>query len=179
MKEPILIRTLASREIPVLNEFLYHAIFVPAGMEPPPRSIVEKPELQVYVEGFGTRQHDHALVAEAGGQIVGTVWVRDMPDYGHIADGVPSFAISLLPGWRGRGIGTALMQRMLSHLEGAGYEKASLSVQKQNPATRLYRRLGFETVGETEEEYLMVHRLQGLPATGCAPRSGGNALWGR
>lgn len=122
-------------------------------------SIVDKPELQVYVAGFGTQPHDHAFVAEAGGQIVGTVWVRDMPDYGHIADGVPSFAISLLPEWRGRGIGTALMQRMLSHLEGAGYEKASLSVQKQNPAARLYRRLGFETVGETGEEYLMVHRL--------------------
>lgn len=159
MMKNVFIRPLAPQETPALTPFLYHAIFIPEGMEPPPPGIVEKPELQVYVEGFGTRPHDHAFVAEAAGQLVGAVWVRDMPDYGHIEDGVPSFAISLLPGWRGRGIGTRLMQRMLSHLADAGYAKASLSVQKRNPAARLYRRLGFETVGETGEEYLMVHRL--------------------
>lgn len=156
MMKRLCIRPLTPQETPLLTTFLYHAIFIPKGMGPPPRSIVEKPELQVYVAGFGTHPHDHALVAEAAGQVVGAVWVRDMPDYGHVEDGVPSFAISLLPGWRGRGIGTALMQRMLAHLAGAGYAKASLSVQKQNPAARLYRRLGFQTITETDEEYLML-----------------------
>jgi ribosomal protein S18 acetylase RimI-like enzyme len=159
MMKRVYIRPLAPQEAPVLTEFLYHAIFIPEGMEPPPGSIVEKPELQVYVAAFGTHPHDHAFAAEAAGQIVGAVWVRDMQDYGHLEDGVPSFAISVLPEWRNQGIGTALMQRMLSHLAGTGYAKASLSVQKRNPAARLYRRLGFQTVGETGEEYLMVHRL--------------------
>ena len=155
MMESVYIRPLTPQETPLLTTFLYHAIFIPEGMEPPPRSIVEKPELQVYVAAFGTHPHDHAFVAEAAGQVVGAVWVRDMPDYGHVEDGVPSFAISVLPQYRNQGVGTALLQRMLSHLAGAGYSKASLSVQKQNPAARLYRRLGFQTVGETDEEYLM------------------------
>ncbi len=159
MKEPVLIRQLSPEEAGILTEFLYHAIFVPAGMEPPPRSIVEKPELQVYVAGFGHQPEDHALVAETDNRIVGAVWVREMPDYGHIGDGIPSFAISLLPDWRGRGIGTALMQQMLDTLRSKGYPKASLAVQKANPAVRLYRRLGFETVTETTEEYLMFHQL--------------------
>lgn len=164
MRKDICIRPLTPDETPVLTEFLYHAIFVPEGMEPPPRSITSRPELQVYVEDFGHQPDDHALAAEAEGGIIGAVWVRDMQDYGHLEDGVPSFAISLLPQWRNQGIGTALMQRMLSLLAEKGYRKASLSVQKQNPAARLYRRLGFQTIGETEEEYLMLWRADGQSA---------------
>ena len=159
MRKDIHIRTLAPDEAPVLTEFLYHAIFVQEGVEPPSRSIVKKPELQVYVEDFGSKPDDHALAAEAEGEIIGAVWVRDMPDYGHLEDSVPSFAISLRPEWRNQGIGTLLMRRMLTLLAEKGYAKASLSVQKQNPAVRLYQRLGFQTVGETAEEYLMVCRI--------------------
>ena len=43
------IRELREDEYPLLNEFLYEAIFVPEGTEPPPRSIIDAPELQVYV----------------------------------------------------------------------------------------------------------------------------------
>ena len=49
--------------------------------------------------------------------IVGAAWVRIMDDYGHIEDGVPSFAISLYKEYRGRGIGTVLMKQMLSQLK--------------------------------------------------------------
>jgi GNAT superfamily N-acetyltransferase len=50
--------------------------------------------------------------------------------------------ISLLPEWRGRGIGTALMQAVCAEAAGAG-KKVSIAVEKFNPAQRLYRRLGF------------------------------------
>ena len=129
----------------------------PEGVEPPSRSIVKKPELQVYVEDFGSKPDDHALVAEAEGEIIGAVWVRDMPDYGHVADGVPSFAIALLPAYRGRGLGTALMQTMLAELRRRGYPRCSLAVQKRNRALHLYRRLGFTAVDENDEEFIMVH----------------------
>lgn len=156
MMTGICIRALAPGEMAVLTEFLYYAIFVPKGVEPPPRSIVEKPELQVYVSGFATQPDDYALVAETAGEIIGAVWVRNMEDYGHVEDGVPSFAISVLPEYRNQGVGTALMQRMLELLQSAGYPQASLSVQKRNPAVHLYQRLGFQTIEETEEEYLMI-----------------------
>ena len=50
-------------------------------------------------------------------KIVGAVWVRNMDDYGHVEDGVPSFAISLYKEYRGLGIGTMLMKRMLEELK--------------------------------------------------------------
>lgn len=146
-------------EYPLLNDFLYEAIFIPDGVEPPPKSIINSPELQVYVSDFGTQEHDHALLAEVNGKIVGAVWVRIMNDYGHIDDTTPSFAISLYKEYRGQGIGTDMMQKMLTTLKNAGYKQASLSVQKANYAANMYLKLGFETVSENEEEYIMVKYL--------------------
>lgn len=154
------IRQIRSEEIPVLDEFLYQAIFVPQGTQPPLRSIICKPELQVYLKDFGAQKDDHCLVAEAADQIVGAVWTRIMNDYGHVDADTPSFALSLLPEYRGQGIGTALMERMLEWLRECGYRQASLAVQKENYAARMYQKLGFEIIGENEEEYIMLHRLQ-------------------
>lgn len=151
------IREIREHEYSVLNDFLYEAIFIPEGMEAPDRSIIDEPELQVYVSGFGDEKDDICFVAEADKGIAGAVWVRDMKDYGHIEEGVPSFAISLYKEYRGHGIGTALMKRMLTELRLRGYKKASLAVQKANYAVRMYRKLGFEIVGENEEEFIMAY----------------------
>ncbi len=153
------IRPMAKEEYPLLSDFLYHAIYVPAGMAAPPRSILEQPELQVYIAGFGQKKDDLALVAEVEHRVVGAVWVRIMPDYGHIDDATPSFAISLLPAYRGMGLGTALMQGMLDVLRQSGYRQASLAVQKANYAVKLYQKAGFEIVDENDEEYIMLCRL--------------------
>ena len=141
-----------------LEDFLYEAIFIPEGVEAPSREIIRLPELQVYITDFGKRPDDICFLAEVDGKVAGAVWVRVMEDYGHLEDGVPSFAISLYKEYRGKGIGTELMNRMLQELEGRGYEKASLAVQKANYAVRMYQKVGFEIVGENEEEYLMMWR---------------------
>lgn len=100
-----------------------------------------------------------ALAAVSDGKIVGAVWTRIMDDYGHIDDNTPSFAISLYKEYRGRGIGTEMMREMLVRLRQAGYARASLAVQKANYAVRMYKKVGFEIVGENEEEYIMLCRL--------------------
>ena len=51
-------------EYPLLNEFLYEAIFIPDGIKPPPKNIIASPELQIYVDRFGASKADFALVAE-------------------------------------------------------------------------------------------------------------------
>ena len=140
------IRKIRENEYRVLNDFIYEAIFIPEGVAPPPKSIIEQPDLQVYVRDFGTEKDDICFVAEADNRIVGAVWVRDMPDYGHIEDGVPSFAISLYKEYRNFGIGTALMKTMLDELRRRGYDRASLAVQKANYAVRMYKKAGFEIV---------------------------------
>lgn len=122
------IRKINCDEYKVLDGFLYEAILISEGIEAPPREIINAPELQVYVKDFGNREGDICFVAEAGVEaeekceklfhnIVGAAWVRIMDDYGHIEDGVPSFAISLYKEYRGRGIGTVLMKQMLSQLK--------------------------------------------------------------
>lgn len=154
-----IIRRLKQEEVKVLDTFLYEAIFIPEGAEPPARDIINQPELQVYVEGFGNRAGDIGFVAEASGAVVGAVWVRIMDDYGHIDDETPSFAISLLKEYRSYGIGTELMKTMLDELKTCGYKQSSLSVQKQNYAVRMYQEVGFQIVDESEEEYIMVCQL--------------------
>ena len=155
----VMIRKLCSEEAALLKDFLYEAIFIPEGVEPPAGDIVERPELRIYYDDFGSGPADHCLVAEAAGRVVGAVWTRIMKDYGHVDDGTPSFAISLIPEYRGQGIGTRLMREMLSLLKEHGYRQASLAVQKANYAVRMYRNVGFEIAAENEEEYIMVCML--------------------
>lgn len=149
------IREIKESEYPVLTDFLCEAIFIPEGMEKPPKSIVEQPELQVYIAGFG-KADDWCLVAEVKEKIVGAVWVRIMNDYGHIDDETPSLAISLYEEYRHLGLGTVLMKAMLQFLKDKGYKQTSLSVQKTNYAVNMYRKAGFQVVRENEEEYIMV-----------------------
>ena len=153
------IRPIREEEYGYLDEFLYQAIFVPEGTEKPVREIIRKPELQVYVECFGEGQADFCLLAETDGKTVGAVWSRIMNDYGHISDEIPSLAISLLPEYRNKGIGTALLKGMLVLLKEKGYSQVSLSVQKDNYAVKLYRKLGFRIYRETENENLMLADL--------------------
>lgn len=153
------IRKLRKDETDLLNTFLYEAIFIPDGVEPPPREIVEQPELRVYTDGFGSRPGDNCLVAEVDGKVIGAVWTRIMNDYGHIDDETPSLAISLFKEYRGLGIGTRLMEEMLALLRSQNYRKASLSVQKANYAVKLYKKVGFKIIEENAEEYIMVCEL--------------------
>lgn len=116
------IRPLKSEKIPLLEEFLYQAIFIPQGLEPLPRSILKEPDLEMYIKDFGQQPDDWALAAEVNGQ--------------------------------------QLMTAMLDLLKAKDYPSVSLSVSKDNPAVRFYQRLGFVTVEEREDDYLILCRLK-------------------
>lgn len=154
-----IIREIRPEEIPVLEDFLYEAIFIPEGVPAPPRSIVNNEDMQVYIQDFGKKSDDRCLVGEVDGKIVGVVWTRIMNDYGHVDDQTPSLAISLYKEYRSQGIGTQLMRRMLEKLETDGYQCVSLSVQKANYALQMYRKAGFVPIADHGEELLMVCRL--------------------
>ena len=154
-----LIREIETSEYGLLDDFLYNAIFIPQGVTPPPKSIIQNDELQVYVKDFGKQKDDVALVAEVDGKIVGAVWTRIMNDYGHVDDDTPSLAISLFKEYRGYGIGTDLMRSILSLLKQRGYKRVSLAVQKENYAVKMYKKVGFVIVDENQEEYIMAYDL--------------------
>lgn len=153
------IREMTAQEYPLLDYFLYEAIFVPEGVDPPSKSIITAPELLVYVKGFGASKDDFALVAEVENKIIGAVWVRIMNDYGHIDDKTPSLAISLYKKYRGQGIGSSLIKEMLSLLQVHNYKCVSLSVQKANYAAKLYQKIGFRIIKEIGDEWIMTYNL--------------------
>ena len=158
------VRIMRESDYACLPEFLYQAIFIPEGVKPPPRSIINEPEIFVYIKDFGAQSGDLGVAAEQNGQIVGAVWTRIIPAYGHIDSETPELAISILPEFRGYGIGTKLMKKLFEVLRENDYKQTSLSVQKGNPAVRLYKRLGYEISGERLDhaghaDYLMIKEL--------------------
>lgn len=154
-----IIRQMKVSEYPLLEDFLYEAIFQKENTAPVPRTILSKPELQVYIKDFGNHKDDHCLCAEVDNKIIGAVWVRVIDGYGHIDQTTPEFAISLYKEYRRHGIGTDMMKHMLTYLKESGYSKASLAVQKENYAFRMYQTLGFEIIDENAEEYIMVYHF--------------------
>lgn len=155
----MILRKLRDGETDLLKDFLYEAIFIPKGVEPPAREIIYQPELKIYYDDFGTGKADYCIVADDNGKVIGAVWTRIMDDYGHVDDDTPSFAISLYKEYRGQGIGTRMMRELLALLKEKGYKQASLAVQKANYAVRMYEKVGFEIVDENDEEYIMVCEL--------------------
>lgn len=158
----MLIRPIERKEIMLLSDFLYEAIFQRDTENPLPRTVIQVPSLWAYIDSFGSKEDDHCLVAEIEGYIVGAVWVRCIHSYGHIDDEVPEFAISVYPQYRGKGVGTALMKKMLKILKADGYLQASLAVQKDNYAVKMYEKVGFEIIVEKEQEYIMVCNLSDI-----------------
>lgn len=153
------IRKIKENEIKILEDFLYEAIFIPEGVKPPAKEIIFQPELQVYISDFGKSKGDIGLVSELNDKIVGAVWVRIMNDYGHVDDNTPSVAISLYKEYRNLGIGTAMMRAIISTVRTEGYKQISLAVQKANYAVKMYEEIGFKTVAENDEEYIMICSL--------------------
>jgi ribosomal protein S18 acetylase RimI-like enzyme len=153
------IRSMKPADYSVLADFLYHAIFQLPGAESLPREVLSKPEIAIYIDGFGGKD-DLGVVAEQNGQIVGAAWTRIIPAFGHVDNDTPELAISVLPEYRRQGIGMKLLKKLFELLAEKGYKQTSLSVQKDNPAVHLYQRMGYRTVSENDEDYIMVQDLK-------------------
>lgn len=156
------IREIKSSELPLLEDFLYEAIFQRDQTQLLPQSVIQQPEISVYIDNFGNKD-DNCLVAVCDDKVVGAVWTRilsgEVKGFGNIDNNTPEFAISLYKEYRKKGIGFALMKDMLELLKHKGYRKTSLAVQKDNYAVKLYLSIGFEIISELEEEFLMVCNL--------------------
>lgn len=90
-------------------------------------------------------------VLEKYGIPAGRLYVDRQPNTLLVVD------ISLLPDWRGRGVGTALMEAVMGEARDAG-KKVTVAVEKYNPAQRLYRRLGFREISDEGVYWFMEWR---------------------
>jgi GNAT superfamily N-acetyltransferase len=98
-----------------------------------------------FLEGQFEAQHRHYttyypdaewLVVEHEGRAVGRLYVEEWPSQFRVID------IALVPEAQGQGFGTALLADIFARASGVG-KKVSIHVEKNNPAMRLYERLGF------------------------------------
>lgn len=156
------VRPLMLSDQPFLWEMLYESLYVPEGHAPFERGILEQPEIARYVRGWG-RENDSGFVAvDADGRSLGAIWLRlfkgEEKGFGYVDDQTPELGMAVLAEYRGQGIGTSLLARLIESAEGV-YEYLSLSVAAENPARRLYQRLGFEEVGKCDDSITMRRKL--------------------
>ena len=94
------------------------------------------------------RSTDGTIVAAAGDRIVGMIHVEasrhGFGEFGMLVDG----------GWRGRGVGSALVQAAVDHARAQGLHKLCLEVFPHNTAAiALYRKCDFTEEGRRVKQY--------------------------
>jgi ribosomal protein S18 acetylase RimI-like enzyme len=149
-----------------LVEMLYEAVnWLDDGAEERPAmdAVLAVPENARYVDGWG-RPGDVALFAlDPRDEPIGAAWYRSFsaaaPGYGFVAADVPELSIAVYPEFRGQHVGTLLLGALVARAEREGVRALSLSVNRNNPAKRLYVRLGFEVVAETPDALTMLENL--------------------
>jgi ribosomal protein S18 acetylase RimI-like enzyme len=129
-------------------------------------SSAEEQPVYRYVYNWG-RPGDAGVIALDDGFPVGAAWYRlfraGEPGYGFVDEQTPELAIAVVPSRRGRGFGQDLLSALLAQAEAEGHGALSLSVERDNPALRLYERFGFRQVREEDDTVVM--RAE-LPARG-------------
>lgn len=141
------IRELEAADADFLGAMLIEAVYWdPAKERLPTEFLLAHPQLTIFHQGWG-RPGDVGLVAETDGAPVGVVWYRRFTDAEHgegfVDEATPELAIAVADDHRGRGIGRALLEAIHERARAEGLERLSLSVDDDNPAKRLYARLGY------------------------------------
>jgi len=172
------IRALSDNDASELKRMLHLALFVPPGSPPLPFEAVETPEIARYVRNWAKAGDVGFAAIDSAGQVIGAAWLRLMQGpqrgYGYVDDSTPELSIALEPQYRNRGLGTELLGRLLARAA-EDYDAVCLSVSVENPAARLYERLGFVTITEDAGSLTMRKTLAGsdsqqLPNTADRPR---------
>jgi ribosomal-protein-alanine N-acetyltransferase len=158
------VRRLTANESDFLSEMLYEAIFIPEGHTPLPKAILKEKSLSRYFENWAKDNFDIALVVEVDNELVGAIWGRLFPDenrgFGYLDSKTPEISMAIKQEYRNQGIGTKLINAIISEYQKCGIECLSLSVDKANRASNLYKRLGFEIVEEKETAWTMKKEIR-------------------
>jgi ribosomal protein S18 acetylase RimI-like enzyme len=133
----------------------------------PEKSIVAKDSIEqtghaYLLAGWG-RRGDTAVVAESSGQSIGAAWYRywtdDEHSYGYVHRDIPELGIGIDSKYRRQGLGMLLMTALIDEARKEGVGALSLSVEKDNPALRLYHKLGFEDYDASDSAWTLVKRF--------------------
>jgi GNAT superfamily N-acetyltransferase len=127
-----------------------------------PEQIMSRPDASHYVAGW-PRDGDVGFIAEEG-EPVGAAWWRFFteadPGYGFVSAATPEISIGVTAAHRSGGVGTRLLRRLIAEATSLSLDALSLSVEPENFAADLYRRLGFVPVGTVGGSLTMVLPLR-------------------
>jgi ribosomal protein S18 acetylase RimI-like enzyme len=156
----VVVRRGGAQDVRFLRDMLHHAYY---WKERAPEDTGPGP-VALYVKAWG-RPGDTAVIAIDGGFPAGAAWYRlfprDRPGYGFVDERTPELAIAVVPNARGKGVGSALLGALLDRARVEGYDRISLSVDRNNAgAIELYERHGFERVREEDDSVTMLAHLQ-------------------
>jgi GNAT superfamily N-acetyltransferase len=135
-----------------------------AGAARSRHEVITSAEYQRYLIGW-MRPGDAGFVAlSPAGESIGAAWYRlfprSEPGFAYVGTGVPELIVGVRPIWRAHGIGRALLHRLVDRARDAGFGRISLSVERGNFATTLYRSEGFAVVRSGPGRDTMVKRLR-------------------
>jgi ribosomal protein S18 acetylase RimI-like enzyme len=143
----------SSKDRLFLREMLYEAAAWRPGPEPAPETVLSDPSFARYVAAWG-RRGDTGVIAEDEEGLLGAAWYRlfpaTAPGFGFVDPHTPEVSVAVRASARGRGIGTALLSALIELARAERFAALSLSVERDNPALRLYRRVGFTLVEECD-----------------------------
>jgi len=156
----VVLRALRADESEHVRWALFEAVAWNPERELPPFAVtIEHPELARYHRGWG-RTGDLGVVAERGDEVVGVALARlfteDDHGHGYVDEATPELAVAVAEAARGNGIGTRLLDELATAARRAGIPRLSLSVDSENPALRLYQRLGYREVARDDDGVRMV-----------------------
>jgi len=136
----------------------HHAAIDPEVFHVPPRDAVTA-RLRRRIESRG--ETGEYVAAMIGDVMVGSASVdlENPPSTGNMARPVPTaeFGVSVVEGWRGHGIGRALIEHCEGWAREHGIERMILTVSTENEgAIRLYHAMGYR-----DFDLVMLKRLDG------------------
>ncbi len=152
-------------DLPFLKRMLYEAVFWdPAIQRIPAEELFAVPDIAKILHEWYQREGDFALIAlDDQNNWIGSVcyrfWTDDNHVFGYIDENTPEIGIAVLQEYRGKGIGTRLMNETIQHAKNNGIKKLSLSVDPNNFALKLYQKLGFKKVSESGTSWTLVKKL--------------------
>lgn len=118
-------------------------------------AMMARPMVATVVADWG-RPGDTAVIAEVEGRPVAAAWYRyytvDNHSYGFVNEETPEVAIAVEKAYRGNGIGTALLEKLIAEAK-PDVKALSLSVDANNHAARIYRKLGFVNIGDDNDDH--------------------------
>lgn len=143
----IRIRPATQHDLPALWEFLAIAAY-----EPDVDAARAVPFVAAHLEGW-QRAEDFGVIAEQNGAALGAAWARQFspneePAF-YVDERTPEITIGVKPNLHGQGIGGMLLDALIAEAAKRNVDLC-LNVRHDNPARRLYERIGFRLVPGSE-----------------------------